>query len=229
MEFAERPGGGYNEPTVEFKNNPTIENYLHLRRSDPDAEIEISVFGGIDALFAMEDELERFGFDPQTVASIFDADEDAVSSLSLQLMEKIVQAKELTRDGETHLVRRGIAVPDKLIDWLICAMLDSLSWNNELIIHRDLIVPIRERLGGPNPQYQQTIDAHEKRQAAIWLAAQMKAQGTEPTIRGIAQHFAVAPSTVARWFPGTSFQEEAEKLSKFFDKDGNIEWPSKPE
>jgi hypothetical protein len=62
-------------------------------------------------------------------------------------MERIVAARRLAEAGESQLVRRGLAMPDSLIDWLINVMLDAQSWNNVLELNRDLIVLVRERLG----------------------------------------------------------------------------------
>jgi hypothetical protein len=79
--------GGFNELSKSYKENPSIEQYVKLRRENPDAEIEISVMGGLDPLFAMEPELKKYGFDPDLVACIMDAAPDAQKELSLQFME----------------------------------------------------------------------------------------------------------------------------------------------
>jgi hypothetical protein len=41
------------ELSREFKNDPTIENWVKLRRAHPSKEIETAIVGGIDAVFAM--------------------------------------------------------------------------------------------------------------------------------------------------------------------------------
>ena len=214
--------GGYNASSKAYKNNPSIEHYVNLRRENPDAEIEVAVIGGMEQLYFMEPELRRHGFDPALVASVMDADPDAISELSLQLMEKIIKAESLSGSGETHLARRGLAVPDKLINWLISCMLDGLSWNDELHIPRDLIVLIRERLGGSNPQYEQASHAHEMRWKAILIGAQLLALGTTPSFRMLAEALDVAPSTVKRWFPKGEFMEEVTTVSSWFDEDGRL-------
>ena len=94
-------GGGFNDETSDYIRNPTLENFLRLRRADPDCEIEVSVVGGIDQLFFMEKELRHYGFDPEFVASTMDADQAAISELSLQIAEKLVAAQELEKGGET--------------------------------------------------------------------------------------------------------------------------------
>jgi putative tryptophan/tyrosine transport system substrate-binding protein len=116
-EYARDAEGKYNACTRAYKDNPSIELYLKLRRENPNNEIEISFLGGIDALFCLEPKLRKFGFDPQLVAKTMNADPDAISELSLQIMEKIVSARAVARRGKTHLIRRELAVPNSLIDW----------------------------------------------------------------------------------------------------------------
>lgn len=214
--------GGYNEPSMAYKKAPSIEHYVKLRRTDPGAEIEIAVIGGMDQLFFMEEELSKFGFDPEMVASVLNADPEAISELSLQIMEKIIEARSLANAGQTHLTRRGLAIPDKLVNWLVACMLDALSWNDDLYIPRDLIVLIRERLGGSNPEYEQASDAHLKRSAAITIGGQLKARGIKPSFRMLAGVLNVSPSTVMRWFPDGDFEEEIERVATWFDENGQM-------
>ena len=55
-------------------------------------------------MFYMRDELERHWIDPDLLGGILDADLDAISELSLRLMETMIEAP----------------IPEKLIDWVIC-------------------------------------------------------------------------------------------------------------
>jgi len=221
-EYGSNESGGYNAFSTAYKMKPSLEHYLHLRRENPDAEIEVAVTGGAEELGYMESELRKYGFDPDLVVSIMDADPDAISELSLQLMEKIIEGDSLSKSGETHLVRRGLAVPDKLINWLIGCMLDGLSWNDDLYISRDLIVLIRDRLGGFNSEYEQATRAHEMRSNAITIGGQLLARGITPSFRMIADIFGVAPSTVKRWFPNGEFLGEVERRSSWFDEEGKL-------
>jgi len=221
-EYASDEDGGYNALSKAYKNNPSLEHYVQLRRENPDAEIEVSVIGGMDQLFFMEPELRKYGFDPALVASVMDADTNAISELSLQLMEKIIEAESMSRRGETHLARRGLAVPDKLINWLIGCMLDGLSWNDELHIPRDLIVLVRERLSGSNPEYEQASHAHNMRWNAISIGGQLLARGITPSFRKLASTLDVAPSTVKRWFPNGEFLDEVERISAWYDEHGKL-------
>ena len=39
--FGSSEAGGFNEITKKYKADPSIENYVRLRRGDPEAEIEV--------------------------------------------------------------------------------------------------------------------------------------------------------------------------------------------
>lgn len=220
--FGSSESGGFNEITKYYKANPSLENYVKLRRENPDAEIEVSVIGGFDSMFYMRDELERYGIDPDLLGKILDADLDAISEIALRMMEKIVEAREIAAGGQTHLIRRGLAIPDKLIDWVICCSLDALSWSDELTTPRDLIVLIRERLGGSDLHYEREGAIRNNKARAEWIAGQLMARGIVPTFKVIGDTLGVAPSTVKRWFRPGEFEQARDLYATFFDKDGNI-------
>ncbi|MEH2506843.1 hypothetical protein V1290_005654 [Bradyrhizobium sp. AZCC 1578] len=197
-QFGTDEGGGFNAATKAYKSDPSLENYVALRRQHPSAEIEVAVTGGIDQAFYIQPVVERFGIDIDLVLGALDADAQKISQLSLLLMEKMIAAKRLSRRGQTQLIRRGAAVPDKLIDWLISISLDALSWNDHLYIPRDLIVLVRERIGGANFEYERASRAHQQKHNAAIIAGQLKAQGIRPTFKLVGKALNVAPSTVKR-------------------------------
>jgi hypothetical protein len=205
-----------------FTKNATLENYLKLRRAYPNVEIEVAIHGGIDPLLYMQKELNRYGISEKDVASIFDADHAAISKIALQLMEKIIEGRKLAKAGETHLVRRGLIIPDKLVDWIINCCLDALSWNDDLIIPRDLIILIRERLGGHDTEYIQGAKIYELKTNAALIAGQLKAQGINPTYKMLGKILGVAPSTVKRWYSPDEFQRETNTYAEWFDAKGNL-------
>lgn len=220
--FGSTVTGCFNDVTKAYKDNPTIENYVKLRRSMPDAEIEISVIGGIEQMFYMEAELKKYDINPRLVLGAMDANEHSVSELSLQIMEKIIESRRLSRLGETHLVRRGLVIPEKLVDWIIACALDAMSWNDAREIPRDLIVLIRERLGGSNPEYEQASWAREQKHRASMIGGQLRARGIKPTLRILGQALSVAPSTVKRWFSEGELEIETERWAHMFDGDGKL-------
>lgn len=205
-----------------FKKDPTLENYIKLRRAYPNISIEIAIHGGIDPLFYMENELAKHGIAANDMASVFDADPEAISKIALYLMEKIIERDQLKKSGKTHLVRRRLTIPDNLIDWIINSCLDSLSWNDELKIPRDLIVLIRERLGGANTEYVKGAHTYHLKSNAALAAGQLKAQGIKPTYKILGKLMGVAPSTVKRWFEPEEFERETDLYASWFDSDGKM-------
>ena len=221
-DFGSNKAGGFNKITKAYKDDPSIQNYVKLRRENSKAEIEVSIVGGFESMFYMRDEFVRHGIDPELLGGILDADKDAISEASLRLMEKIVEARAMISKGETHLIRRGLAIPEKLVDWIICCSLDALSWNDDLVIPRDLIVLVRERLGGSNLHYEQEGKVRQNKQNASLIAGQLMARGVNPTFKIVAQMLGVAPSTVKRWFRPGEFEKQRDIHAKWFDSDGNL-------
>lgn len=220
--FGSSEAGGFNEITREYKADPSIENYVRLRRENPEAEIEVRTVGSFESMFYMREELARYSIDPELLGGILDADPDAINEMALRLMEKLIEAQAIAADGETHLIRRGLAIPDKLIDWIICCSLDALSWNDDLMIPRDLIVLVRERLGGSNLHYEKEGEIRQNKQNAGLIAGQLMARGINPTFKIVGEALGVAPSTVKRWFGPGEFEQERDVHAKWFDNDGSL-------
>ena len=193
--------GNFNASSKAYKENPSIENYVKLRRLNPEGEIEVTV---VEAnLDAMLPELKKYGIDAPLFAGLFDGDPDSISEVSLLLMERLAERKELSKTGETHLIRRGLAIPDKLVNYLIALMLDGLSWNDWLYIPRDLIVLIRERLGDCVHAYRKETELYERPTEVLGAIAKLFNDGVPPTISLVAKELGYPPSTVMRWFgPG---------------------------
>ena len=143
-----------------------------------------------------------------------DADLDAQATLSLKLLELLIQRKEKKNSGATHIVSRKEAISDTLVNYLIAVSLDALSWNEEMEISRELIVLIKHQLGSISSTYELELDKREKRHQARWIAAQIAAKGKTPTYRQIGRAMDVQASTVMRWFAGEAFISDAKTLAE---------------
>lgn len=193
---------GWNNLTRAYKDSPTIENYVALRRRHPDEKIEVAVSAGLEWLFDAQAKLRQFGIEPDLVASALDADRAAISELSLQLLELIIERQKATKAGGTHLVSRDLAISDDLVNFLINLMLDALDWNNRLIIPRDLIVLIRHQTGGGQDAEFERQETLERQKTQVSVAMIELLLGGQPlTIRAISKKMGVNPSTVMRWYP----------------------------
>jgi len=170
----------------------------------------------------MEDELEKYGFRAEEIVGVLDANPEAIDNLALELMRRICAARSLAQDGETHLVSRGLATPDKLIDWLISLCLNGMSWTDEMLMPRSLALLICDRLGAMGSSYRKSTEAHHQKKRATWIAASLRAQGHEYSIRRIAEIMGFAPSTLSRWFSTEDYESEVERLANLFDETGTL-------
>lgn len=207
----------------EFKRDPTIDNYLRLREAYPDVDIEIATSGGIEFAFKCSDLIKGIGIGVEGFLGLLDADGAAFSKVCLHLLKDIARAEHAIRSGETHLSRRGRRIPDNAIDWLICTMLDSESWNNTLQLNRDLAFLIKCRLQGGTNYFEQTLEIRTNSSNAAMFGGRLKAMGVMPSFRKIAKLMNVQPSTVKRWFSSEAeFHAACEPYAHWFDNKGKL-------
>jgi len=209
----EENNGGFDPISKTFKENPTVENYVYLRRKFPDKNIQIAISSGIEWLFANEDLLKSFNIPSSLVTGALDADFNSISELSLILLERIIERKEIINSGQTHAVSRRLVISDPLINFLINLMLDSLDWNDNLEIPRDLIILLRERIGGEISKWDKIQKTNELRTKAIIAVLKISASGEKPTYRKIGEELGVNSSTVMRWFSEKEGFDELIKAS----------------
>jgi hypothetical protein len=203
MPASKETRSGYRQLTKAFKANATIKNYVTLRRAHPNEMIEVAVTGGYDSIVDNKKTHESFGIDQELLLGIADADCDAISELSLLLMERLISRKQILKAGKSHAVSRGEAISDPLVNRLIAFMLDSMEWNGELFLQRDLLVLIRHQLGmEAQIKAEKEREAREKyKTAATCAATKLAVAGKVPTFRSIAKEVGVDATTIMRWLP----------------------------
>lgn len=208
------PFGGEPDPSLSraYKDAPTIENYLKLRLENPDAEIEIAATNGLDWLFANEKLLVENGIEPRLFAKSLDANSDAISKLSLLLLEKLIHRSRMEGGGETHIISRGKGISDSFVNYICAVMLDALSWNDDLYIPRDLILLLRHQLlGSEEPAQLKLLKSHQLEHQIGMIGAQFLERGKTPSTRDIATVLGVNASTISRIFPGAALLDESQK------------------
>jgi len=203
--------------TKAFKSDPSIENYVRLRRENPDADIEVDVVLNYDLIDYYLERLKKHGIERELLFEALGDLRDGRAKLILTLLEKIIEARKMETP---HNASRGRVIPNKLIDWIIVACLESLSDQ----IPPELIVLIRERLGGPNLGYRRSAEEQSKKSSAVFLAGQMKAQGLQPTYSTISKMIGVSKSTVSRWFKDPAeFDRLATIEARLLEQSGFLE------
>jgi hypothetical protein len=88
---------------MEYRKEPSIENYLRVKQQFPEVEIQVARFGGLDPLFILERKFLEQGIDPALVAGAMDAVEPSIDALSLRLLQLLVQREKLPNGGPKTL------------------------------------------------------------------------------------------------------------------------------
>jgi hypothetical protein len=189
-----------------YEKAPTMANYVRLKRTGGPAVI--GRFADFDPL-TIEAELRRYGIDPLMVCSALEGDEREIEKLSVRLMECLIERDQIEKEGHTHVQGRQIAISDSLVDFLTVAMLEAVAEEN----HTAMVVLIRERLCGQNPDYYKDFLVFTKQRKAVALAALRFPTG-KISVRKVAKLMNVEPSTVSRWFPAGALQEQVDKFRK---------------
>lgn len=196
-----------------FKNNPTIEHYLELRKEHPHKEIELSTNIDLDWAYENRGLLFENGIDYLLMNEAICGDKNAISTISLILLQKIADRDKLKKAGETQLVARKIAISDKFINYLIAIMFDSLSWNNDLETPRDLIMlNKRQLLGSEMPALTQNKKSKEIKSKAISNAARLLESDGKISIRKVANSLGVNVTTISRMFSDNEIEIRASAL-----------------
>lgn len=195
-----------------YQEQPTLENYLRLRRDIPEAEIDVGVFAGLDQIEILEGELNKHGVPAQLVVGCLDAYEPDIDELSLRLMECLVAKRKLPKEGSGHITRRRNAISDTLVSYLIGMMLEAIEWNksNPIVIPSSLIVLIRDRLCGASPDLRMEYLSWQRRRDAVSQAAEHLPAGEKITVRKLAKLTHVGRSTAQRWLDDPEFQRSVE-------------------
>lgn len=203
-------GDNWEADLAAFRADPSIRNYLAIREKHSDREPPNDTYGGLDPLFAMQAELERWGIQPLLVAGVLDADREAIEQLSLKLLDLMLERQKLEEVGETHVQARGLAIPDRLIDYLIVVMFEAMECNNEAHAVGSLNFLIRERLGGANMALHQAYLKKRKKDEVVSVLATARRQGKDVSIRQIAKWMKIQPSSITRLFEPGELEQRIE-------------------
>ena len=204
---AQIEGLNWDDDVAVFWNDPSIRNYLDIRACYPEKEPPQAVFMGIDPLYAMRDDLEKWGIDLVLVASVMDADRQAVDMLSIKLLSLIDDRQRLTNEGNTTLQSRGISVPNSLVDYLIVIMFEAMEQYDEPHAVGALNFLVRQRLGGARMAMHQSFKKNDRKSAVVALMASAKRLGWNTSLREMAKICKVQPSSISRLFKPGELEE----------------------
>ena len=139
---------------------------------------------------------------PYLLAEAVTGNRGAVCELSLVLLEHLTARDDAERHGATHLVRRGVAISDAMVNQLINWMIDGLIDAKKPRLPADLVLLIRYQTGGAESDWHRERKNRERRSAAVHFALELALGGEVPTARRVGRAVGVNASTVSRWFAG---------------------------
>ena len=90
----------FKQLVLRYDKEPTIANYLQVRRDFPETEIEVGYFGGgIDAPFELEEKFAGQDIDPMLFVGALTAYKPDIDALCLKLLELLVTRGKLPKEG----------------------------------------------------------------------------------------------------------------------------------
>jgi hypothetical protein len=114
----------------------TIDDYLELRNRFPGEDTAIwMVMGsneaspsfGMDFAFQLEADFKHFDISPKLFLGVLDGDGNDSDLLCLKLLEALSRREKLVKQNP-HAVAANLAIGDALVDFLIGAVTESISY-----------------------------------------------------------------------------------------------------
>jgi hypothetical protein len=197
----------FKQLVLRYEKDPTIANYLQIRRDFPEVEVEVGYFSGIDAPFKLEEKFVGQG-NPMLTVGALAAYEPDIDALCLQLLELLVARGKLPKEGPGFIEKRRKAISDATVNYLIVEMLEAVDrCGGSIHIPASLVVLIREQLCGSNPVLHQRYLAGERfRNAAYDAGLHFQQTGEQISVRKLAAAAGVNRGTAERWLADQHFQ-----------------------
>src|SRR5262249_52217034 len=192
---------------VEYRRKPTIESYLRVRRQFPEVEIHVDEFAKSDGL--MTNEFRKQGINRDLVDGVVMAEEPAIDTLCLGLMERMVRREKISKNKPGHIQKRRAAISDAVVNYFIVRILESIHSMTvrKICIPASLVVLIRHQLTGINPDFHTAnITRHRLYYLAYFIAERLQ-PNEKLSINKLASIAHVPRSTAARYLKNEEFQD----------------------
>jgi len=201
-----QPFDHWQELIAVYEKEPTLANYLSLRREFPGGDIEPSTLMDFDVfLFSVRKELEKHGIDAMLVCDAMDGDDRAIDELSLVLMERLIERDRKKTTTQTL----GLGIPDSLANYLIAAALEAACRAG--VLPSSLAVLARDRLCGLSPRVHKAYAARQRYGDAGFAAAQL---GDDVRVRKLARLMGVSTGQAGKWLASAKFRQDVEAVIK---------------
>lgn len=197
----------FKDAVVAYRKDATIQNYLSIRQTFPEIEIQVARFGGIDALFSLEGDFKAQGINPDLIAGALDSNEPSIDALCLRLLELLAERDKLPKGGAGYIDQRRKAVSDTSVDYLIATMLEAYDWNEDVYrVPASLVVLIRHQLCGTRPDLDVEYRLRERKQNVAIAVAESLKPDERLSINKLKLLSGISRTTAARWLSDPYFQ-----------------------
>ena len=116
-----------------WQRSPTLKNYVTLRRNNPGVRI-LPTFPDIELVYRevhkIEEDLIDCDISSDVLIEAMLGNCSAISEISITLMELLIERDVMQKSKKSHLVSRGEAISDVLVNRLIAMMLEGATHVN---------------------------------------------------------------------------------------------------
>ena len=203
----------------DLTSNFKIDDYLEMRRRFPGedsglwmvlAHGETIVPRGIEYAISLEPEFKKFDLNLMHLLGVLDGDTMDIDQLCLECL-KAISEREKLEATEAHAVANGTVIGDALIDFLIGAILESISFY-ELEVPHSFQVLTKYRLGLFNNRIKEGWSQQNRKNGI----ARVIAQNPKMSMRKVAEAVNVNVGTISRWMKEPDFQKTIEIFRETF-------------
>ena len=155
---------------------------------------------GMDFAYQLEQEFKRFDLPVELFLGVLDGDNGYLDLLCLKLLEALSRREKLVKQNP-HAVAVGLAIGDALVDFLIGAVTESVSYYHaKLPDSFQILIKYRLRLF-ENAIKEERVLKHRRVMVALLMA-----ENPDLSARGLAKRTGLNPSTITRWMTDEDFR-----------------------
>ena len=154
---------------------------------------------GMDFAFQLEEDFKCFDIPTELFLGVLDGDEKDTDLLCLRLLEALSRREKLVKQNP-HAVAAGLAIGDALVDFLIGAVVESVSYHTmDVPDSFQILLKYRLRL------FENAIKEERVLQHRRVMVALLMAENPNLSARGLAKQTGLSHSTITRWMSDDDF------------------------
>ena len=207
----------FKKAVVEHRQNPTIVNYLFLRRQFPEVQVESPLFEEADEFRGYAEIYNKHGIDPLLAIMAIDGDESSIDGLCLHVMDCLVRRDKILVGEPGYIQKRREMISDSEVNYLIALIFDAFN-DRKIRMPASFIVLLRHQLSVSAPDIRKEFLSKRKRQNAVQVIAQLLQPNESLSVRKLSFLAGIPRSTAARWLANNEFKAALKAWRAYFSK-----------